>query len=239
MTSTLSVAWLRRDHPIVERYLRHPQPLRYQALIAASASGLVLLLGGLSLPVIYLMLSLLLLMQMAISTVNKAHDAATWDLVRLTPFDRRELLLSLWAASLWQLQRTWTMRVYQLLHGMMTIGLTVYIIVDGDLSRDQALALLPVITLFIALHPYVTMYFSGMSSLAIANRLRHHENAQSIALGVILLYWLASVGLFLIFGLFYEMQTSGSQLNQILLVPLLIPLILGWLALLLAKRSLS
>lgn len=234
----LTVAWLRRDHPIVERYLRRPQPRRLQALIAASASVLVLVLGSLSLPVIYLMFSLLLLAQMTVSTVEKAHEAATWDLIRLTPLARREVLLSLWAASLWQLQRTWIMRIYQLLHGMMMIGILVNSIVSTEIAPDAALALILTTTLFIAGQPYVAMYFSGMTSLAIANRLRQRENAHGLALGLMLVYWLASVSSVLALVYPYSSSLAGSRLNQLLLVPLLLPLVLGWCALLLAKRSL-
>jgi hypothetical protein len=234
----LSISWLRRDHPIVERYLRRPQPRRLQALIAACASVTVLLFGSLGLPVIYLMFSLLLLAQMTVSTVEKAHEAATWDLIRLTPFARRELLLSLWAASLWQLQRTWIMRIYQLLHAMVMIGVLVNSIVSNQFRPETALALVLVITLFIAVQPYAAMYFSGMTSLAIANRLRQRENAQGLALGLMLVYWLASVGSVLAFIYPYSNGLPGGRLNQLLLVPLLMPLILGWCALLLAKRSL-
>ena len=238
----LSLVWLRRDHPVVERYLRYPQPGRFQVLVFGFTLGLFVLLGGLSLPALYAMFSLILLLQMTVSTVDKIHrerQAFTWDLVRLTPFSPRELLLSLWAASLWQLQRTWMMRIYQLLHAVVIIGVMVHTIVFSGPTLNQALLLLVLGTFFIVFQPYIVMYFSGMLSLAVANRVREHSSAQGFAIGAVSLYWLAFVVSSLSFILYEDLRLTSGQLANIVLVPLLIPFLLGRFALYMAESSLS
>jgi hypothetical protein len=238
----LRPTWLRRDHPVVERYLRRPQSSRFQVLVFGSTLGFFVLLGGLSLPALYALFSLVILLQMSTSTVDKVHDerqSYTWDLVRLTPYSARELLLSLWAASLWQLQRTWMMRIYLLLHGVVIIGVMVHTVAFANPTPNQALLLLVMGTFFIVFQPYIVMYFSGMLSLAVANRVRERGSAQGFAIGLVLLYWLAYVGSSLAFILFVDLRLSGGQFANIVLIPLLIPVCLGWLALHLAESSLS
>jgi hypothetical protein len=235
-------AWLRRDHPVVERYLRRPQSSRFQILVYFFTFGLFFLLGGLSLPVLYALFSLVMLLQMTTSTVDKLHherQAYTWDLVRLTPFSGRELLLSLWAASLWQLQRTWMMLIYQLLHGVVIIGIMVHTLVFTNPTTNQALFLLVMGTFFIVFQPYVVMYFSGMLSLAIANRVQERSSAQGFAISITVLYWLAYVGSSLVFIVFEDLRLTGGQLANVLLIPLLIPVCLGWFALHITESSLS
>lgn len=198
------------------------------------------MLGGLSLPVLYCLFSLVILLQITLSSGDKVHrerQASTWDLIRSAPFSSRELLLSLWAASVWQLNRTWMMVIYRLLHGAMIIGLMVYSLLFAEIPADLALPILTCGTLLILLQPFAEMYFSGMVGLAGANRLRDRVNAQSLSIGLVLAYWLAYLCMVLGLLMVQQMRLTGSQMIGILLLPLLLPVALGYAALRVAEAS--
>lgn len=233
--------WLRRSHPIVRRYLRQTTPLYFQALIFAFTIGAFLLLGGLSLPVLYFMFSLLILIQIATSSASKIHrerSAATWDLMRMAPMSSRELLLSLWAASLWQISRTWMMLIYRLLHGLMTVGVIIFNLVFANVPAEHTLAVLLSGTILIVAQPFAEMYFSGMVGLAGANRLRDQGNAHGLVIGVVVVYWLCYVSMILALLLLQQMRPAAPQLAAIFVLPILLPLLLGWAALRIAETGL-
>ncbi len=192
-----------------------------------------LFLGGLSLPVVYCIFWLVALLFIATSTVDKVYrerERFTWDLVRLTPYTARELLLSLWAASLWQLNRTWLMWIYRLLHGFTVVGLMVFAVLFAEVPADEWLLLLFTGTLLIVMQPYTEMYFCGMVGLVIANHLQDRGSAQGLAVGAVLLYWLTYVvgGMILLYSA--GMNLTAEQLNGLFVLPLLVPVLLGYLA---------
>lgn len=233
-------AWLNRSHPITQRYLRQSLPVRFQYLLLALAVGAFLLLGGLSLPVLYCLFSLVILLQITLSSGDKVHrerQSATWDLMRTTPFGGQELLLSLWAASVWQLSRTWMMLIYRLLHGAMIVGLMVYSLLFAEIPAEHGLPILASGTLLILLQPFTEMYFSGMVGLAGANRMRDRVNAQSLAVGMVLSYWLAYVSVVLGLLLVQQMRLTAPQIIGIFWLPLLLPVLLGYAALRIAEAA--
>ncbi len=232
--------WLRRNHPVVQRYLRQPVHVRFQLILLGLTVSVFLLLGGLSLPVLYCVFSLVILVQITVSTSDKLYherQSATWDLIRLTPFSARELLLSMWAASLWQLNRTWMMMMYRLLHGAIIIGAMVYNLMFAEIAPSDALPILLSGTLLIVLQPFTEMYFSGMVGLAGANRLRDRANAQGLAITLVLVYWLAYIGTILGLLLVQNMHLTGTQMVSVFLLPVLLPLMLGYFALRMAESA--
>jgi hypothetical protein len=234
-------SWLRRSHPIVRRYLRQPVSVRFQALLLTLCAVVFFLFGGLSLPVLYGLFSLIILTQVTISSADKIYSerkASTWDLMRLAPFTRRELLLSLWAASMWQINRTWMMIVYRLLHGAVIVGLMVSSLIFAEIPSAQTLPLLLSGTLLIAAQPFTEMYFSGMVGLAGANHVKDQASARSLAVGVVIVYWLSYVGAILAFLVLQQMRLTGTQMIGLFLLPLLLPIALGYAALRIAESAL-
>jgi hypothetical protein len=184
--------WMRRDHPIVQRHLRKPLLGGINQVIFGTTFVLFLLFGGLSLPMMYFLFSLIVLVQLAAGTVGKIHDERerrTWDLLCVAPFARREVLLSTWAASLWQLNRTWLMLFYRLMQGIIIIGLMVFGLWLGNIPERLSLTVLVGGTLLIAVQPFVDMYFGGMVGLLTANLIAGRGSAQAAAIGMVLLYW--------------------------------------------------
>ena len=198
-------------------------------------------LGGLSLPVLYFVFSLLILIQIATSSANKVYRerrSSRWDLMRIIPMSSRELLLSLWAASLWQISRTWMMVIYRLLHGLMSVGVIIFNLAFAEIPADQTLWILASGTIMIVAQPFAEMYFSGMVGLAGANRLREQSNAHGLVIGIVVVYWLCYVGMIIVLLLMQQMQPTAPQLVGIFLMPILLPLALGCIALRIAEAAL-
>ena len=232
--------WLRRSHPIVRRYLRQPAPSYFQLLIFILAVGVFLVLGGLSLPVLYFLFSLLVLLQVATSSANKIYRerrAATWDLMRLAPLSSRELLLSVWAASLWQLSRTWAMIVYRLLHALMTIGVIIFNLVFTEFPTGHTLAILFSGTILIVAQPFAEMYFSGMVGLAGANRLRDQSSTHGLVIAIVIVYWISYTAMIFALLLVQQAQPTTTQLLSIFVLPILLPVLLGAIAQVIAESS--
>jgi len=232
--------WLRRSHPIVQRYLRQPSQPYFQLLVFLIALGVFLMLGGLSLPVLYFLFSLLILIQIATSSASKIYRErrdATWDLMRLAPLSSRELLLSMWAASLWQLNRTWMMIVYRLLHAVMTIGVIIFNLVFTEFPTDHTLAILFSGTILIVVQPFAEMYFSGMVGLAGANRLSDQSSTQGLVIAIVIVYWISYTAIIFALLLVQQNQPTTPQLLSIFVLPILLPLLLGGIAQCIAEAS--
>lgn len=233
--------WMRRTHPLVRHYLRRPTVAGLRYVVFGSAVGLFLLFGGLSLPLLYLFLWLSILMQQALTMAGRLHDAQvkqTWDVLRVAPFSPRELLLTTWAGSFWQINQTWVMGMYRLLHGIAVIGIMVFGLWFAEFPVQQSALVLLVGLLAIILQPVTEVYFSGMVGLVCAEYIRRNVGAVALALLAVLLYWCACVALVitLIFA-----DTNGLSLEQLLIalaVPSLLPLVLGQGALRLVEARL-
>ena len=225
--------WSKSTHPIVIRYRGQPVLKRFQIMLVILSVVAFLLLGGLSLPVVYCLFWLVALLFVATSTAEKVYherENLTWDLVRLTPYSTRELLLSLWAASLWQLNRTWLMWIYRVLHAFTIVGLLVYVILIAEVPTDQWLTLLFMATLLIVLQPLMEMYYCGMIGLVAANHLPDRGSAQGLTVGAVLIYWFIYVA-----GSVALLYSAGrgltaGHLNGLFMLSLLVPLALGYLA---------
>jgi hypothetical protein len=229
---------MRNDHPIVRRYLRKPILMRVNLLILCSVIGLFLLLGGLSLPILYFLFSLVVLIQIAVTTADKIHDERagfTWDLMRITPFTRSEVLLSMWAASIRQLNRSWIMYVYRLLQGLIVIGLMVFSMLFAEIPMHQWILVLLTGTMVIVLQPFAELYFSGMVGLLSANLIQDRVNAQGFAVVTVLTYWLAWIVAALVVILANLDHLDFTHIATVLILPLLLPLALGYGAFLIAK----
>jgi hypothetical protein len=231
---TWTPAWARASHPITQRHLRQPFTTRYNYGILAVVLGLFLLLGGLSLPLMYLLFSLAVLLHISVGTVDKIQterERFTWDLVRSAPFSPGEILLSIWASNIHQLNRTWIMWIYRVLQGLLVIGLMVFGMWFGEIPTEHWLVVLICGTLVIVLQPFADMYFSGMIALVCIHVIRDRTLAQGVAVGVVLVYWLLWLGAALV------MLASGmEQLNAVqvatlfFVLPLALPTIVGYIA---------
>jgi hypothetical protein len=229
-----------RKHPIIKRYLRQQVLNRFYTLVLLVAVALFLLLGGLSLPVLYCLFSLMILLHITVSTTDKIYaerESYTWELMRVTPLTSRELLLSVWAASVWQLNRTWMMIAYRVSHALIIVGVIVFSLLFADLPTEHWLPVLVSGTLVIVLQPYTEMYFSGMIAIAGASRLRDRGNALGLAVTATTLYWLIYVGLILGMFVVYGFELSAVQLLLIFFLPMVISMMLGFFAQRLAEVS--
>jgi hypothetical protein len=229
---------MHRDHPIVRRHLRKPLLGGLNQLIFGATFVLFLLFGGLSLPMMYFLFSLIVLVQLAAGTAGKIHDErehCTWDLIRVTPLAHREVLLSTWAASLWQLNRTWLMPFYRLMQGVIVIGLIVFGLWLGNIPERLSLAVLLGGTLLIALQPFADMYFGGMVGLFTANLVAARSGAQAAAIGLVLLYWGIWIALtsVLVFADFNDL--TALHIFAVIALCLLLPMTLGYGAFRLAQ----
>jgi hypothetical protein len=225
--------WMRADHPIVQRYLRQPLLVRFNLLILTVVIGLFLLFGGLSLPMLYFLFSLVVLLQVALATADKVYSeraGSTWDLVRTAPFTPTEILLSLWIASIRQLNRTWMMLLYRLLQGMLVIGMLVFGLWYAEIPGQSWLLLLICGTFVIVAQPFAEMYYSGMIGLLCASLTRDRLNAHSFAVGAVLVYWLSWIALVLFIMMSNLNQLVFAHILAALMIPLLLPLILGYTA---------
>lgn len=232
-------AWTRRDHPVVRQYLRRPPALRFGFLIVFSAVMLFLMFGGLSLPMLYFLFSLIVLLHIAINTGDKIHlarEGFTWDLLRSTPFTQREVLLSLWAASFWQINRTWIMFFYRVLHGVLVIGVIVYSLLFADIPLTHWFLVLFTGTLVITVQPFADMYYSGMVGLLSASLTHDRMTGQGLAVGGVLVYWVLWLTLS---GLVLWSSTGNLELIHVLLlltIPLILPLMIGYTSLHITER---
>lgn len=226
-------AWTRPDHPIVQRYLRKPFTQRYNYAILGGVISLFLLFGGLSLPLLYFLFSLTVLLHISVGTADKIQterECFTWDLVRAAPFSRSEVLLSIWASSVHQLHRTWLMWIYRLLQGLIVVGLIVFALWFGEIPAQEWLVVLVGGTLVILVQPYADMYYSGMVGLLSAHLVHDRLTAQGVATGAVIAYWLAWIGLALLILLSNMTRVTGAQIMLVLLLPLLLPLVVGYSA---------
>lgn len=232
-------SWARADHPIVQRHLRKPFTQRYNYAILAAVLSLFILFGGLSLPLLYFLFSLTVLMLVSVGTLDKIlseRESFTWDLLRSAPFAPGEILLSTWASSIHQLNRTWIMWIYRLLQGLLIVGLMIFSLWFGDIPSQHWLVLLVCSTLVIVLQPYADMFYSGMIGLLLAHIIRDRLTAQGIAIGAVVLYWLAWVGLAVLIVLSNTGQISALHITVVMLLPVVLPFIIGYIAFRIARK---
>lgn len=223
--------WMRPTHPLV-RHALHKRPsgeLRY--VVFGSAIGLFMLFGGLSLPILYLFLWLGILVQQAVAMAGRLHEAQvkhTWNMLRVTPFSARELLLTAWAGSFWQLNQSWVMSLYRLLQGMAVIGLMVFGLWFADFPAEQSALVLLAGLVAITFQPIVEVYLSGMIGLLCAGLLRRQIGALALAVLLVLGYWCACLGI-VVWAVFADTDGLGlAQLLTALTLPSLLPLALGY-----------
>lgn len=231
--------WMRADHPIVQRYLRQPHLVRFNLLILSGVIGLFLVFGGLSLPMLYFLFSLVVLLQVALATADKVYSeraGSTWDLVRAAPFTPTEVLLSIWIASMRQLNRTWVMLFYRLLQGILVIGILVFGLWYAEIPDQWWLLLLICGTFVIIAQPFAEMYYSGMVGLLCANLTLDRLNAHTFTIGAVLAYWLSLIALVLFTMIHNLNRLVFAHIAAALLIPLMLPLILGYTALQFARR---
>jgi hypothetical protein len=233
---------LRLGHPLVQHHLRQPVQPYFRFLILIGSGVLFLLFGGLSLPMLYLLLSLLILIQLAAGTaerVYRAQEVHTWDLIRVAPFSRRDILLSMWAAGVWQLNRIWMVSVYWVLHGFVILGVIIFGLWFGEIPSGQALLVIFSGTLFIALQPLVEIYFSGMVGLMCASLFHDRTLSLAVAGFCALCYWSIWIASILLLDAADLKQLSTTQMGALLSLPLLLPLLVGYAAQRYAERKLS
>jgi len=241
-TTQVLPAPLRQSHPLVQQHLRQPALRHFRHLIFGSSIGLFMLFGGLSLPILYLLLSLVIFVQLATGTAERVYHAQqvrTWDLIRVTPYSRRDVLLSTWAAGIWQLNRTWTIPLYWVLHGLMILGVIVFGVWLGEIPIGQATAVLLGGTLLIAFQPFVEMYFSGMIGLLCASLFDDRVISLAAAGLVVLCYWSLWIGGILLLTAIDLERLGTVQLAGILMLPLLLPFIVGYMAQRVAEARLA
>jgi hypothetical protein len=225
--------YLRRDHPLVALHLRYTAVRSLKTVVFGSSIGLFLAFGGLSLPMLYFLLSLIIVIQLSAGTaytIRRAQTAGMWDLICTAPFSGRELLLSAWGAGLCQVRQSWMMPIYRLLHGLVIIAAVVTLIWTAELTPTPAFILVIGGTLLIALQPYADMYLSGMAGLLCASAIRDRAWAIMVAGLVTLLYWSGWVGAVLLVIVARPEKITAGQIAFGVSLPLLIPVCLGYLA---------
>ncbi len=234
--------WLRQGNPLVQHHLRQPALRYFRNLMFGSSIGLFALFGGLSLPMLYLLLSLVIFIQLAIGTAQRiyhAQEVHTWDLMRVAPFSRREVLLSTWAAGIWQLNRTWTVPLYWVLHALVMLGVMIFGLWMGEIPIEQAGLVLLGGTLLIALQPVIAMYFSGMVGLLCASLFGDRAVSLAVAGLVVLGYWSFCIGGVLLLAAADLDDIEAAQIIGIISLPLLLPLAAGYVAQCIAERKLT
>jgi hypothetical protein len=235
-------ASLRQEHPLVQHHLRQPALRYFRQAIFFGSIGFFLLFGGLSLPMIYFFLSLIILIQLAVGTaerIYRAQEVHTWDLIRVAPFSRRDVLLSSWAAGMWQINRTWTMPVYWVLHGMIILGVIVFGLWTGEIPLSQATLLVVSGTFLIVLRPLAEMYFSGMVGLLCASLINDRVLSLAAAGLAMLFYWSLWIGGVLLLAAADLEQISAPQMLLVVSLPILIPILVGYTAQRVAEAKLS
>lgn len=233
---------LRIEHPLVQHYLRQPVQPYFRYLILIGSGVLFFMFGGLSLPILYLFLSLLIFIQLAAGTAERVYrtqEVHTWDLIRVAPFSRRDVLLSMWAAGVWQLNRIWMVSVYWVLHGLVILGVIIFGLWFGEIPNTHALLVIFSGTLLIALQPLVEIYFSGMVGLLCASLFNDRNLSLALAGFCAICYWAIWVAGILILSAADLKQLSTIQMSAILSLPLLLPLLAGYGAQRFAEKKLS
>ncbi len=231
---------LRRNYPLTRFYLRKPPSTHVKQLIFGSSLGLFLLFGGLSLPMLYFLFSLITLLQLGTGTVQKVHRLQTdgiADLLNLTLLPRRQMVLSTWAAGIWQVRQTWLMLLYRLSHGFLLIGVLVFTITIGEISADKGMLVVIGITCLIAFQPYAEMYFSGMIGLVCATRIPDHVTALAAAAIITLVYWALWIAGALGIAFFGLKNLSAIQIAAVFALPILLPIAIGALAQRVTERT--
>lgn len=226
--------WMQSTHPIVRHYRSRPGIMWLRQIMFAGVIILFFLLGGLSLPVLYFAFSLMTITYNAASTAHKLHNARqqhTWDLLRVTPISRRELLLSTWAGTVWQLQDTWMLPFYLVLQVLAVLGVVVYGLWFDVIPLTYWAWWVTGGLLVILLQPLADMFYGGMIGVLSAGITRDRSSAQGLALCAAFMYWAA----WFIFSMSlltnsWQWGISGVQLSLLLGIPLVIPLIFGGLA---------
>lgn len=209
-------------------------------MLGATAAGLLALFGGFGLPLLFGLCWLTLLVWQAASLagrIRRAHTHGMWDLLLAAPFSRRELLLSTWAGSFWELYPGRLVMLYRLLQALAVTA----IIVVGALLPAFPLHYGPLVVLAgvvaILAQPAAELYLSGMAGLWCGVALRGHTGALALAVGAMVLYWAAVLGGVLL--LFTDPESLGlAHILAALLLPTLAPLALGAGALHAAERAL-
>jgi hypothetical protein len=232
---------LGRQHPLTRYYLRKPPSTHVKQVIFGSSLGLFLLFGGLSLPMLYFLFSLVVLLQLGTGTAHKIQQAradGVADLVNLSLLSHREILLSTWASGIWQLRQSRLMLLYRLSHGLLLIGVLVFSITFGDIPADKGLLVVLGVTTLIALQPYVEMYFSGMIGLLCGAYIHDRFSALAATVVIMLLYWMLWVGAGLLVAVLGLKNLQNAQIALIFALPLLLPAAVGCAAQYLSERAL-
>jgi hypothetical protein len=235
-------SWTRRDHPIVRWHLHNPALRGMNTIIFGSSVILFLVFGGLSLPMLYFLMSLLILLYLAVGTTRKIQyqqDNANWELILSTPLPRADILLGTWTAGIWQINRTWLMALYRLMQALVVIGVLVFGLWFAEIQIQQWLVMLLMGTLVILVQPYAEMYLGGMIGLWSAHFIRDRMIAQGFSIIAVLFYWLLEITATLAL-LVYDLQTMTLwRVALALFIPVLMPLLLGFSAFQMAKRRLN
>lgn len=233
---------LRRDHPLVRQHLNRLRSGRLAPMLGATAASLLVLFGGFGLPVLFGLCWLALLVWQAAGAAGRVRCAYTqgmWDLLLAAPFSRRELLLSTWAGSFWQIYPGRLTLLYRLLQ---VLAVTAIIVVSALLPafplQYGPLVVLAGVLAILA-QPAAELYLSGMAGLWCGVALRGHIGALALAAGAMVFYWAGVLGMVLLL-LFADPE--GLDLGHVLaalLLPTLLPLLLGLGALRAAERFLA
>lgn len=226
-------AWTQRDHPVVRWQLRNPALKGINGVIFGSTVGLFLIFGSLSLPMLYFLLSLMVIIQLAVGTTRKIHtqeDNRVWELILATPLPRHEVLLGTWAAGMWQIQQTLLMPIYRLMQALIVIGILVFGLWFAEIHIQPWLAMLVGGTLVIIVQPLADMYFGGMIGLLSANLIKDRVLAQAFAITAVLMYWAVDISIVLLLLSYDLSNLSAGRVIAALVAPVVLPTALGYCA---------
>lgn len=230
-----------QDHPLAGYYRRQADGRNFKPVIVGSSLGAFLLFGSLSLPFLYLLISLVIAIYLSAGTawrIHSARSAQVWDLVCVSPLAPRDILLTTWLAGVGQLRQTHLLILYRLLHAFILIGILILSILFGEMSPEQGLIAVIGGTLLMIFQPAVEMYFSGMIGLLCANRIRDRAVSVGIAGLTIISYWIVYVAGVLLVAFSDLKHLQAVTLLVFFTLLLIIPLVIGRAAQHMAEKAL-
>ncbi len=226
------------DEPLVRFFSHSSDRLPIRPLVFGSSIGLFLMLGSFSIPALYLLLSLVITLYLSMMTAHKVDRArrdALLPLLFITPVRRRDLLTSLWSGCVWQLWRSQMMWMYWSFHALVIVAGMVYLLLSAELSSSDALWLLLVGTVLMRFQPVSALFCAGMVGLWCGLAVPDSLLALGAAGLSALCGWLVWVSVVLLVALNFA-DLAAWQWTCLLLLPLLLSLLAGYLAFRLAER---
>lgn len=228
----------RPDEPLVRFFSHSPDRLPLRSLVFGSSIGLFLLFGSFSVPALYLLLSLVIALYLSMMTayrVERARRDHVLALLYITPVSRRRLLASLWSGCVWRVWSGQTMWMYWSFHAIIIIAGMVYLLLSAELGTSDALWLIVLGTILVRFQPVSALFCGGMVGLWCGLALPDSLLSVAAAGLSALCGWLLWLAIALLVALNFT-HLALWQWTSLLLLPLLLSTLTGYLAFRLAEH---